>query len=228
MSKNKTEIPEEALKLLPWYATGWLSNEERAYIQDILAKHPELQEQLDIELEIIDIIAKDKSILNLSSLDSPENRLDKVFETIDNTPKLDKKNKSSFKNLLGSWFLPPFSLQYASLTVVSVLTISLLFAFVVPLVNQKSNFHPATSTEKSVSQKSTPATILLVGLNGDPELLKTLDPLKNKLEKIDSVPGKKGMYRVSFKDKLIPEQTKELIEFLVSQKDMVWFAGEAY
>lgn len=233
MSSNYNNIPEEAIKLLPWYATGWLSAEERSYVNNVLKEYPELQDLLDDEIEMIKLISEDKDIINSSSLETPDIRLSKVLYDIDNTTKAKKSRIApGLKGLINSWLPASFNTQYASFAAVAILSITLLLAFVAPLVlqekNQQSSFEPATTTENNLSKDHTSTTILLVGIKGDPEKLKTLRPLKNKLSKIEHVQGKAGMYKVSFKNKLMPEKTQELIQYLLSQKEMVWFAGEAY
>ncbi|MEE9327582.1 MAG: hypothetical protein V3U71_09835 [Cocleimonas sp.] len=233
MNTTNKNIPEEAIKLLPWYATGWLSSEERTYVNKVLKEYPELQDQLDDELKMISLISKDKEVLELSSLEPSKTRLNEIFRTIDKDSIDSKKHDSSdIKARLKSWLPTSFNTQYASFAGVAILAVTLLFAFIAPLVlqekNQQSDFEPATSEENKLSKNTTNATILLVGIKGSPEVLKTLAPLKDKLSKVEHVQGKAGMYKISLKSKLVPEKTQELIRFLLSQKEIVWFAGEAY
>jgi hypothetical protein len=234
MSTNKNNIPQEAIKLLPWYATGWLSAEERSYVNKVLKEYPQLQDLLNDELEMINLISENKKILELSSLDTHKTRLDNIFKTIDKDDSIDsnKHNSSGIKALLTSWLPTSYNTQYASFAVVAILSITLLLAFVAPLVFQEKSqqgvFEPATSAEINLSKGTTNATILLIGIKGSPEILKTLAPLKDKLSKVEHVQGKAGMYKVILKSKLVPEKTQELIQYLLSQKEMVWFAGEAY
>jgi hypothetical protein len=234
MSTNKNNIPQEAIKLLPWYATGWLSAEERSYVNKVLKEYPQLQDLLNDELEMINLISENKKILELSSLDTHKTRLDNIFKTIDKDDSIDsnKHNSSGIKALLTSWLPTSYNTQYASFAVVAILSITLLLAFVAPLVFQEKSqqgvFEPATSAEINLSKGTTNATILLIGIKGSPEILKTLAPLKDNLSKVEHVQGKAGMYKVILKSKLVPEKTQELIQYLLSQKEMVWFAGEAY
>ena len=55
-TQHTTQIPDKALKLLPWYATGWLTSQERTYVQKTLSQYPEFQEMLDSEHKMINAI----------------------------------------------------------------------------------------------------------------------------------------------------------------------------
>ena len=53
MSENVMEKPEfeEAELLLPWYATGTLSEQEMKVVDEYLADHPEAAERLEVVRE---------------------------------------------------------------------------------------------------------------------------------------------------------------------------------
>jgi len=97
MNKKQTKkpIPSKALKLLPWYATGWLSPEEREYVQEILSQYPEFQEMLEREHQIINILKEDKSILDQSCLEDTEVRLKRVLNNLQQTSNNESPNKTS-------------------------------------------------------------------------------------------------------------------------------------
>ncbi len=230
---NKNKIPDEALRLLPWYATGWLSSEERAYVKENLAEYPEFQELLLSEYEVIRLVKDDNSLLDQSLLDAPEVRLERVLgkikalETVEGIQNEKEsswvKLKSFFQNLL---FGESTKFQYASIAVVSTLAIALLFAFISPLVKEGNSFYPAT-IETSLHDNRN-VTVLLVGLNTEPNAPKLLSVLKASNAKISSIPGKDAMYQITLPVKLTPDQTNLLIKSLSKNKDLFWFAGEAY
>ena len=58
--------------------------------------------------------------------------------------------------------------------------------------------------------------------------LHTHPELKGKLKKVESVPGKEGMYQITFNKKMNEAQIKEVLSSLSSNKELIWFAGEAY
>lgn len=241
MKKNTNQIPNEALQLLPWHAKSLLTPKDHSYVQDIVSKYPAFDELVISEREIIRLVNEDKTILDQSALNSTEARLEKVLDIIDNsadqstsqnTTQKNQSNQdegfgSSIKNFLSSWLVAPSKPHYASFAIIATVSFALLFAFITPLVNQKSSFQPATSETNDIKNPTT-ATILLVGINGSPDTLKSFTLLQKQLDKIEVVPGKEGMYRVSLKKKLDSSETKKLIKLLSSQQDLVWFAGEAY
>lgn len=235
---NKNKIPEEAIKLLPWYATGWLSPEERAYVKKILSKSSALQKELNEEHEMIKIIHEDKSLLDASALLPTEQRLESVFAKIDELEKdeLQKhrgileasKSNSKLKQFIYSFLSGNQSkIQYAAFAMVSVLAILVVFSLVSPLFVQKNIFYPATvDTQESIKQKN--VTILLVGLSTNPQNPQIKKLLQENHASIIAVPGKEGMYRIILPTKLDQKQTSQLVNKFLSRKDLFWFVGEAY
>jgi len=238
MSTNQTEkqIPDKALKLLPWYVTGWLSPEEREYIQDIITQYPEFQELLTTEHEIITTLKEDKSILDQSFLESTDTRLAKVLAQL---PSIDNKNMQEEKSVLSpgnglansiSHFFSNLSnkFQYAMVASITTLVIALSFVFIAPLVERsnESIFYPATST--TLKKGASGNTVLLIGLNTEANNPQLLSLLNNNNAKIDAIPNKNGMYRIYLSVKLNPEQTRNLLNKLTDIKELIWFAGEEF
>ncbi len=100
-------------------------------------------------------------------------------------------------------------------------------AFVAPLFTEKNEYTPAAAKSANVINNQS-TTILLVGINGSMDSLQSHPLLKGKLKKVESVPGKEGMYQISFNTKLSDTQVKEVLSSLSSNKELIWFAGEAY
>ena len=235
---NKNKIPEEAIKLLPWYATGWLSPEERAYVKKVLSQSTALQKELNEEHEMIKIIHEDKSLLDASAILPTEQRLENVFAKIDELEKAElQKNKgvidvstpaSKLRQLVSSFLTgnQPKA-QYAAFAMVSVLAIVIVFSLVSPLFVQKNVFYPATvDTQESTKQKN--VTILLVGLSTNPQNPQIKKLLQENHASINAVPGKDGMYRIILPTKLDQKQTSQLVNQFLSRKNLFWFVGEAY
>lgn len=234
---NKNQNLEEAQKLLPWYATGWLAPKERAFVQEMLSKHPELQKELELEYEIIKQVKEDESLLDLSIIESTEKRLSKVLEKLEphevseQTPIDSVSPSPSLINQLKQFAYKLLSgdstkLQYAGFAAVSLLSVALLYGFISPLINNHNTFYPATVASFETAGED--ETILLVGLNtdsNDPRLKQLLQDLDTK---INVVPGKDGMYRIHLSKKLGAIEIKALIQKLTASKELVWFAGEAY
>jgi hypothetical protein len=70
--------------------------------------------------------------------------------------------------------------------------------------------------------------MLLVGFNGSSVELGAYPAFRDKLAKIETVPNKKGMYKVSLNQKLSAVEMKELLTTLEAQTELVWFVGEAF
>lgn len=230
-NKSQGEIPTEAIKLLPWYATGWLSPKERNYVKKVLAEFPELQELVVTEHKIIQLIKENESILEESLLAPTEQRLETVLKQLKDQPRHELTPQTipvKIKSFIEAFLFGGASkAQYAAIATISILSIALLFAFISPLINQSNVFYPA-SLEDSRNEQSTNTTVLLVGLNTDtnnPTLVKLLE---ESHAIINAVPGKDGMYRIHLPTKLNPGQTENLINKLSVHKELFWFAGEAY
>lgn len=232
------EIPEKALELLPWFLTGQLSPEDNAYFEEVLQSNSALKALVEKERSIFNLLVEDKMLIGLSTLASPESRLENVFKQIDNTAiespsgkfvEVDQSLFDKIKSTLSSWLPSSFgTVEYARFASVALLVVSLsvLMAFVVPIFSEKNEFIPAASeTAKVINSQS---TTILVGTNGSMDSLQTHPLLKGKLSKVQSISGKKGMYQISFNKKLSNAQVKEVLSSLSSNKELIWFAGEAY
>lgn len=73
---------EEARLLLPWYITGKLSEPERKLVEQMLAKHPTLQDEYQRELKMVGMIRANTGLLQLSAVDTTHHRLDKLMKRI--------------------------------------------------------------------------------------------------------------------------------------------------
>jgi len=224
----KKQIPTKALELLPWYATGRLSPEEREHIQKILSENPEFRKILDREHQIINTIKEDKSILDHSCLETTETRLEKVLERLPlaDTQKTSEKSKQGFLISLSNLFSDNLlKVQYGILAAITILSITLLFAFISPLVEKNTIFYPAAS---SVIKSNNDTTTLLIGLNADMNHPRLLRILKENNAIIETIPGKSRMHHLRLSVKLNGEQTKNLLKKLTNDKELFWFAGEEF
>jgi len=232
----KKQIPIKALELLPWYATGYLSPEEREYVQKISSQTPDFQEMLDRERQVINILKENKSILEQTCLEATEIRLAGVLEKLPLTEK-QKNTDYSKQGFLQKLSQKPrimlsdlFSshspkVQYGVFAAITTLFLALLFAFISPLVEENTIFYPATS---SVIKSHDGATTILIGLNTELDNPSLLRILKENNAVINAIPGKSGMHHLSLSVKLNAEQTKKLLKKLTNDKELFWFAGEEF
>ena len=234
------DIPEKVIELIPWYAIGKLSVDDQALFEEALVSYPSLQKELELEQQMQLAISADQSVLDKSAIASTEERLKSVLNMIDvEEAQVNSTAKDSFLGKFTGLFdilipsangVPQYA-RIASLGVL-VLSVAVLTAFVAPLFTDKSDFVPASAINQPSGNKTTltnaAKTTLLVGFNGNSEQLGNNTVLKGKLMKIESVPDKKGMYQISFKQTMNAEQIKKTINDLLAQKELVWFAGEKF
>lgn len=248
MNKNtknsESEIPDEVLELLPWYAIGKLSVDDQAFFEKMLVTYPSLQFQLEEEQKVISKVSANNSVLDKSLIPPADERLKSVFIMIDVAEKLNKTKEREQVNQTGSLLekfkntidtlIPVGVPQYARIASVGILVLSVavLTAFVAPLFTQSSEFIPASAVTQPLDQKTTlinaSQTVLLVGFNGSSTELGNNEVLKGKLSKIESVPNKEGVYQISFKQVLNSEETSQVIGALMKQDKLIWFAGEEF
>lgn len=80
---ESTELLEEARRLLPWYLTDKLSKAEQRLVNQALEVYPELQLELAQEEKMMRIVRTNTSLLELSALDTTEQRLNKLLARIE-------------------------------------------------------------------------------------------------------------------------------------------------
>ena len=77
------KLLEEAQRLLPWYLTDKLSKAEQGLVNQALELFPELQHELLQEEKMMRVVRTNTSLLELSALDTTEQRLNKLLARID-------------------------------------------------------------------------------------------------------------------------------------------------
>lgn len=233
---NKNDIPNDVLELLPWYAIGNLSTDDQNFFDNALSAYPLLKELLKQELQLVETVSDDKTLLDLSAISKQEERLKSVFNIIDIAEKEEPTKTYSvinkFKNLYNS-FVPNSTPQYVPIAGVGILVLSVavLTAFVTPIFTESNEFIPASAVIQDDNKKTIVSnasnSVLLVGFNGTASELGNNDVLKGKVLRIESVPDKVGFYKILFKESLGYSEAKEIIDELLLQKDLIWFAGES-
>ena len=232
LGSENNQVFEEALKLLPWYASGRLTSMEMGYVDDALEAYPELQDQLKTEYKIRNFLNEEKELFYFSALESSEERLKAVFNhevfndsntRVDGVTQ-DQQQPSGVKGFIQSLLSGHMTkAQYMGFASIVTLSVALLFAFVEPLVNPKNTFHPAyTGTSKSSD------TSILVGLSVAPDDSRLVEILAKFQTRTVAVEGKKGMYRISFAEKPSQQALESLLKKLSENDKLVWFVGESY
>ncbi|MCF6190714.1 MAG: hypothetical protein L3J51_09550 [Cocleimonas sp.] len=232
LENKNNKIFEEALKLLPWYASGRLTSTEMSYVDDALKVFPELQDQLKTEYKIRNFLNEEKELFYFSALESSEERLKAVFNhevfngksaLADDVAK-SQKQTSEVKGFIQSFLSGRMTkAQYMGFASIVTLSVALLFAFVEPLVNPKNTFHPAY-----IGTSQSNDTSILVGLSVAPDDSRLVGILGKFQTRTVEVAGKKGMYRISFTEKPSPQDLKKLLKKLSEDEKLIWFVGESY
>lgn len=91
---------EEARRLLPWYLTEKLSKAEQGLVNQALELYPELQHELIQEEKMMRLVCTNTSLLELSALDTTEQRLNKLLARIDREE--DKPEEASLPSYVES------------------------------------------------------------------------------------------------------------------------------
>ncbi len=227
--QNNNEIPIQAIELLPWYALGLLGSEDKDYVEQMLLKFPELQEHLKTEHDMAKVLKEEQEIFSLSAIEDREKRLSLLLtrnEFKHNESKKQDPLSSRLVNIFTDLFAGQMSkAQYLGFAAITTLSIALLFAFTIPLLEHKSTFYPAAVDSKDTKQN---ANTVLVGLNVSPNDPRLLKILKKHRVMTTAIPGKDGMYRLSFSKKPSKSELNNLLSILSKQTKLIWFVGEAY
>lgn len=113
MSNQKSnKLLEDARLLLPWYLTGTLSKEEQAIVNRALEMFPELRKECALEEKMMRTVCDNTSLLELSAMDTTEQRLNKLLARIDKEAaeevvkpdRVDVKPTSTPKQRLQQWW----------------------------------------------------------------------------------------------------------------------------
>ena len=145
---NNNQTFKQALELLPWYALGLLGSEEKKFVEKALLESPELQEHLKAEHELVQCLHEEKELFSLSAIEDREERLEQLLEREEFQPKESEQQKAKINTKLAVFFQSLFSgnmskSQYMGFAAVTTLSIALLFAFAMPLLEHNSTFYPA-------------------------------------------------------------------------------------
>lgn len=84
MSRQESDnFIEEARLLLPWYLTNTLSDEEQELVNKALEASPELRKEFVREEKMMRLVKENTSLLELSALDTTEQRLENTLARIE-------------------------------------------------------------------------------------------------------------------------------------------------
>lgn len=132
-SHESGNLIDEARLLMPWYLTNKLSSEEQRLVNEALEQSAELRGEFLQEEKMMRLVKENKSLLELTAMDTTEQRLDKILSRIQHeeqqlpvqNPATSKQEEKSagwlgkfFRSgLFGTDWLSPANAVFASLLV---------------------------------------------------------------------------------------------------------------
>lgn len=177
---------EEARLLLPWYITGKLTEPESRLVEKMLEQHPELHEEYQRELRLVDMIRANTGLLHLTAVDTTQQRLDRLMKRIgrdeqEKNPSPDNSvKKTSSKGITHGWWqffrsllpqagwLTPASAVFALLLLVQA---GFLGWFAYQAGNSPDTVYiSADVTDSKASIPVTSGMVLLIGFNGNAQV----------------------------------------------------------
>ncbi|SEA42686.1 hypothetical protein SAMN05660964_01584 [Thiothrix caldifontis] len=240
---------EEARLLLPWFITGKLSGPERKLVESVLAKYPELADEYRRELKMVDMIRANTALLELSAVDTTQQRLETLMKRIEreehteNVPQappqpltpqltwlqgLQQKLHHFFSNT--SWLIP------ANAVFASLLLIQAGFLGWFVYTNsasqegiQDSIYVTATATDDSSVVPLVKGMVLLVDFNGEAQVNQVREFLLRWNARIVDGPESGGLFKIEVKDVSPSAQESDAILQQMGQDNtVVAFIGREY
>lgn len=212
-SHESGNLIDEARLLMPWYLTNKLSSEEQQLVNEALEQSSELRGEFLQEEKMMRLVKENKSLLELTALDTTQQRLDKVLsriqheeqqtQTAQNTATAKKKGKAEnwlskfFKSgLFGNDWLSPANAVFASLLVCQLGFMG--YTQLSPSASEGAVYKPASVQKTSAGQagiKKSTATFL-VEFRDDAPYGEVCDFLNTWNARIVSGPDKQNMFSV--------------------------------
>ncbi|QTR50634.1 anti-sigma factor [Candidatus Thiothrix anitrata] len=238
---------EEARLLLPWYITGKLGDAERELVERMLAQHPSLQAEYRNELNMVGLIRDNASLLQLSTVDSTTQRLDKLMKRIEretqhvappvvsvesahHQPSV--KPKPSWADFLrklipdATWFTPANTV-FASLLVIQI---GLLGWYSNSLtVNPETIYVSASVSETPATVAVTQGMTLLVSFRDEAQIRQLRQFLHQWNAHIIDGPDNNDLFRLQIRDVPATDQRSEVIlEQMQQDQNVIAFIGREF
>lgn len=227
---------EEARLLLPWYITGKLSDLEKQQVETALARDADLQADYDRELQMVGMIRKNASLLELVAVDTTNQRLDKLLKRIERTETATESrnqpvqpsrpqtaSKPSFLQRLREWFddswRTPANTVFASLLAIQIGVVGWL-------IYLNSNSHETIYTSASVVENDTPALphngmIFLVDFKDDVAVRQIREFLLKWNAHIIGGPDANNLFRIEIHNIPNADKRSELILQKIQQDQSI-------
>ncbi|OQX05113.1 MAG: hypothetical protein BWK73_34470 [Thiothrix lacustris] len=237
---------EEARLLLPWYITGKLTAPERKLVERMLETHPELADEYRRELKLVDMIRANTALLELSAVDTTQQRLEKLMKRIERderanavpasapvSPRIPPRDrlgeaKQWIRNLLPSWQgLTPANAVFAFLLLLQA-------GFLGWFANTVSN--PPEGIYVSATVAADPAAVpvvkgmvLLVDFNGDARIRQVREFLSQWNARILDGPNETGYFKIEMKGVVSSDpQASAILQQMQQDNAVIAFIGREY
>lgn len=237
---------EEARLLLPWYITGKLSESERKLVERILETHPELADEYQRELKLVDMIRANTVLLELSAVDTTQQRLEKLMKRIEReeqtnpaessvpsrqfAPKPDwlGEVKQWVRKLLPTWEgLTPVNAVFALLLLIQA---GFLGWFAHSASSQQEGIYvSATVAGDSTALPVVNGMVLLVDFNGDARIQQVKEFLLHWNARILDGPNDTGYFKIEMKDVMSSDpQASTILQQMQQDNAVIAFIGREY
>lgn len=237
---------EEARLLLPWYITGKLSESERKLVERILETHPELADEYQRELKLVDMIRANTALLELSAVDTTQQRLEKLMKRIEReeqtnpaessvpsrqfAPKPDwlGEVKQWVRKLLPTWEgLTPVNAVFALLLLIQA---GFLGWFAHSASSQQEGIYvSATVAGDSTALPVVNGMVLLVDFNGDARIQQVKEFLLHWNARILDGPNDTGYFKIEMKDVMSSDpQASTILQQMQQDNAVIAFIGREY
>ena len=239
---------EEARLLLPWYITGKLSEAEHEFVERVLAQHPSLQAEYRDELAMVGLIRNNASLLQLSTMDSTPQRLDKLMKRIERetrhtespavptqpTPlKPPAQVKPSWADFLRQWipnatWFTPANAVFATLLVIQAGLLG-WFSQSSFTTNPENIYVSATVSEAPTTVAVTKGMTLLVGFRDEAQIQQLRQFLHQWNAHIIDGPDNNDLFRLQVRDVPATDQRSEVIlEQMQQDQNVIAFIGREF
>lgn len=232
---------EEARLLLPWYITGKLNQSERNLVERMLEIHPELADEYRRELKLVDMIRANNSLLELSAVDSTQQRLEKLLKRIEREEQTDSsalpaspkrhwlgEAKQWLRNLLPTWEgLTPVNAVFAVLLLIQA---GFLGWFAHSSTLRSEGIYVSASVAGDPSAVPVvKGMVLLVDFNGDARMQQVREFLLHWNARILDGPNDTGYFKIEMKDVLPSDpQASTILQQMQHDNAVIAFIGREY
>lgn len=238
----------EARLLLPWYITGKLTEPERKLVEEMLERHPDLQADYQREMKTVDLLRSNDSLLQLTAVDSTQQRLDKLMKRIQReasagstgqvpqTRQQEKKTAAGgswaefFRKLLPSMeWLTPANAVFASLLLIQAGFAGWFAHSFMSPNDQEMIYSTVTASDGGQKIPVVNGMVLLVDFNENAQMWQVRDFLNKWNARLLDGPDQSNLFKIEIKN-VSPQDKRSDAVLLQMQQDqtVISFIGREF